>query len=206
MRTSIFLCLIALSMSHLCFAQEVENSKSPPERGLGLAHAYMVQLTEFRIKKSTDAPVPTDEILKSFDELKDNGEIEIIETIRLSALPGYESMMQIGRRAAVTVGVMNAPGRGQTRQVQHQMIGTMVRLTAEPSNGKTLLKLTYEASRFEGEGTDDSPPDTKTLQFNTTLLLDPSKTSLVGGTSADSSTYCPPEALAQEYPAYGCYN
>ncbi len=126
---------------------------------------------------------------KSFDELKDNGDIEIIETIRLSAVSTYETMMQIGKKATVNVGVMNAPGRGPTRQMQQQMIGTLVRLTAEPSDGKTMLKLSYEASRFEGEGSDDCPPDTKTFQINTTLLLERDRKALVGGTSAESSTF-----------------
>ena len=189
MRLSTILFLASITVTSFCVAQEIENSQAVTNKSSGLGNAYIVQLTEFRFKKSSDMHIPSSEIVKSFDELKDNGDIEIIETIRLSALPSYESMMQIGNRATVTVGVMNAPGRGQTRQTQQQMIGTMVRLTAEPSDGKTLLKLSYEASRFEGEGSDDSPPDTKTFQINTTLLLDRSKTALVGGTSAGSSTF-----------------
>ena len=111
------------------------------------------------MKKKSDVYISSSEVVKSFGELKENGDIEIVETIRLSALPSFESMMQMGKRATVTVGVSNAPGRGQTRQMQQQMIGTMVRLTAEPSDGKALLKLSYEASRFEGRGTDENGSD-----------------------------------------------
>lgn len=189
MRLSTILLFASITFSSFCYAQEDKNSQPVTNKSSGLGSAYVVQLTEFRMKKSSDVRISSSEIVKAFDELKDNGDIEIIESIRLSALPTYESMVQIGKKATVTVGVVNAPGRGATRQTQQQMIGTMVRLTAEPSDGKTLLKLSYEASRFEGEGSDDSPPDTKTFQINTTLLLERSKTALVGGTSAESSTF-----------------
>jgi hypothetical protein len=189
MRFSTVLFLGSIMATSFCFAQEDKNSQAVTNKSSGLGNAYIVQLTEFRMKKSSDVQLSSIEILKSFDQLRDNGDIEIIETIRLSALPTYESMMQIGKKATVTVGVMNVPGRPQARQMQQEMIGTMVRLTAEPCDGKTLLKLSYEASRFEGERSNDSPPDTKTFQINTTLLLDRSKTTLVGGTSAESSTF-----------------
>jgi type II secretory pathway component GspD/PulD (secretin) len=68
-------------------------------------------------------------------------------------------------------------------------IGTLVRLTAEPADGKVLLKLSYECSRFEGEGTDESPPDTTTFQIDTTLLLEAGKPTLVGGSSASATSY-----------------
>ncbi len=189
MRFSTVLFLVFMTASSFGSAQEIDSSQAALKQSSELGNVYIVQLTEFRMKKSADVHLSTSEIVKSFDEMKDNGDIEIIETIRLSALPSYESMMQIGRRATVTVGISNAPGRGQVRQMQEQMIGTMVRVTAEPCDGRTLLKLSYEASRFEGEGSDDSPPDTTSFQLNTTLLLEPSKTALVGGTSAGSSTF-----------------
>ena len=185
--TALLLSLIAVTSS--CFAQEEKDSKSVANSSNGPGDVSIVHLTEFRLKKPMDESVSTNEILKSLSEMKDNGEVEVIETIRLSALPTYESMVQIGKKATVTVGVMRAPGGGQNRTMQQQAIGTMVRVTAEPVDGKTRLKLSYEASRFEGEGTNESPPDTKTFQINTTLLLERSKTVLVGGSSADSSTF-----------------
>ena len=189
MRNFTVLFLASITVTSFCFAQEDKISQTVTNKSSGLGNAYIVQLTEFRLKKPSNVRMSSSEIVKAFDEMKDNGDVEIIETIRLSALPTYETMMQIGKKATVTVGVVNAPGRGPTRQMQQQMIGTLVRLTAEPSDGKTLLKLSYEASRFEGEGSDDSPPDTKTFQVNTTLLLERAKTALVGGTSAESSTF-----------------
>jgi len=182
------LFLAVVMASSLGSSQEIEKSQAASKKSSGSGNAYIVQLTEFRMKKS-DVHVSASEIIKLLDEMKDNGDIEVIETIRLSALPSYESMIQIGRRATITAGTMDAPGRGQTRLTQHQEIGTTVRLTAEPSGERTLLKLSYEAIRLEGEASDDIPPDTTAFEINTAMLLEPSKTVLVGGTSADSSAF-----------------
>jgi hypothetical protein len=149
----------------------------------------IVQLTEFRMKKSANIDLLSNEIEKSFDEMKVRGEIEIIETIQISVLPGFESMVQVGKLATVNVGVTSSPGKAPSRHTQQQSIGTLVRLTAEPRDGKTQLGLTYESSRFDRERTDDSPPDTNTFTVNTTMLISPSKTTLVGGSSAGSSTF-----------------
>jgi hypothetical protein len=150
---------------------------------------YLVQLTEFRISDSSHAGWSTDEIVKRFERREEDGDVEIVETIRLSVLSGHESMVQVGRRARVTVGVVSTPGRGPTRQMESHNIGTMVSLTAEPADGRVLLKLSYTSSRFEGEGTDESPPDTTTFQIDATLLLEAGKPTLVGGSSASPTSY-----------------
>lgn len=154
------------------------------------AQSYVVQFTEFRLKSSSDPKLSASEIVKSFEQMRDDGKVELVEVVRLSTLAGYESMVQFGKMASVTVGTTAAlPGRGPTRQLQRQSVGTLVRVTAEPQEGKVLLKLAYEASRFEGAGQEDSPPDTVTVQFNTTLLIETGKPTLVGGTSADATTF-----------------
>lgn len=99
-------------------------------------------------------------------------------------------MVQFGRRATVTVGRTSAgPGRPTARHTQQQEVGTQVRVLASQQEGKVLLKLSYNASRLEGEGTEDSPPDTSTVQFDTTLLLEPGTPTLVGGTSSKTGSY-----------------
>jgi len=175
--------------NNFCLAQNLEKSEASSKGHREREEVYIVQLTEFRMKKASDAKISASDIIKALDEMKDNGEIEIVETIRLSAFPGLKSMVQIGRIATVTTGVISAPGRVQHRQSQRQDIGTLVELTADPSNGKVLLNLAFEASRFDDEGTETTPPDTTTFAINTTLLLTPGKTTFVGGTSADGSSF-----------------
>ncbi len=184
MQTLVLFVFVSIVANSFCFGQGIGGQppivEGPP---------CIVQLTEFRMKKSPNIDQLSIEIEKSFDEMKVSGEIEIIETIQISVLPGFESMLQIGKMATVTTGVTSSPNKAPSRHTQQQSIGTLVRLTAEPRDGKTQLGLTYESSRFDREGTVDSPPDTNTFTVNTTMLISPSKTTLVGGSSVGSSTF-----------------
>jgi hypothetical protein len=189
MRKPILLLGLIVCLGNSSLGQDApEPAAALPSASSG-GESYLVQLTEFRIGDSSHAGWSTDEIVKRFERRDEGGDVEIVETIRLSAHRGCESMVQVGRRARVTVGVVTAPGRGSTRQMESHNIGTLVRLTAEPADGKVLLKLSYECSRFEGEGTDESPPDTTTFQIDTTLLLEAGKPTLVGGSSASPTSY-----------------
>ena len=189
MRKPVLLLGLIVCVGNSALGQDApEPAAALPSASTG-GETYLVQLTEFRIKDSAHAGWSTDEIVKRFERREEDGDVEIVESIRLSALSGLESMVQVGRRARVTVGVVSAPGRGPTRQTEWESIGTLVRLTAQPADDKVLLKLSYECSRFEGEGTDESPPDTTTFQIDTTLLLEAGKPTLVGGSSASPTSY-----------------
>lgn len=69
------------------------------------------------------------------------------------------------------------------------VLGATVRLTAEESSGKTLVKLSYDASRLEEDPPENRMPDWTEFSIDTTLRLDLGKTVLVGGSSEASSTY-----------------
>jgi hypothetical protein len=152
--------------------------------------SYVVQLTEFRLKESSDPSLSAGDIVRSFQQMKDDENLELVETVRLSTLAHHESMVQFGKQATVITGVaFPGAGRAPARSTQQQTIGTLVRVTVEPRDGKVLLKLSYEVSRFEGELPEDRPPHTVTKQFNTTLLIEAGKPTLVAGTSADATSY-----------------
>jgi type II secretory pathway component GspD/PulD (secretin) len=151
------------------------------------------------MKNAADPKLSAADIVQAFQQPKAEETLQVMETVRLSALEGHEAMVQFGKNAAVTVGVTNfsgAPnfpgGRGNARQVQYRQVGTLVKLTAQSQADKVLLKLSYEVSRLEG-GSPDGPeadaPDMSVIQFNTTLLLEPGKPTLVGGTSAESTNF-----------------
>jgi hypothetical protein len=149
--------------------------------------SYFLLLREFRIKTPLDYQMTAPEIAKSFDQLKKDGKVELIDTIRLTALEYNESMVMFGKRTSVTTGVArNAQGQRQLSLTSVQM-GTTVRATVSPQDSKVLLKLSYDASRMEGVGTEESPPDTITVQFSTSLLLELGMPTLVGGSTAEES-------------------
>jgi hypothetical protein len=193
-----FLLLLAACM--LTPAAVVGQEEKPHEAGAASPKSYVVQFTEFRLKNAADPNLSAADIVQAFQQPNAEETLELIETVRLSALDGHESMVQFGKSAAVTMGVANfggAPnfpggGRGNARQVQYRQVGTLVRLTAQSQAEKVLLKLSYEVSRLEAPAPDsaeDDAPDVNVIQFNTTLLVEPGKPTLVGGTSAEPTDF-----------------
>lgn len=170
--------------------QEQAASGEAASEPVEAPRTYVVQLSEFRLKSSSDPNLTAEDVVESFERADGNEDFDLIETIRLAAMEQHESMVQFGRRATVAVGVTSsAPGRPQMRRTEHMQIGTLMRVQVASQQDKVLLKMSYEASRFKGEGTDDSPPDTVTVQLDTTLLLKPGKAMLLGGSSAESGSY-----------------
>ena len=151
--------------------------------------SYFLLLREFRIKMPLDYNLTAPEIAKSFDQLKKDGKVELIDTIRLTVLENNESMVMFGKRTNVTTGVGRTPqGLRQISQASFQL-GTSVRATVSPQDSKVLLKLSYDASRLEGVATEETPPDTITVQFSTSLLLELGMPTLVGGSTAEETDF-----------------
>lgn len=149
---------------------------------------YVVQFTEFRFKEAPESPLTTKDILQSFEQLRKDGRLEIIETVRLSALEQCEAMVQFGRSVAVTTGATALPNGRSNRQFQFRQVGTLVRVTAQPKQEKILLNVMYEASRLGPETKEDAPQDINQVTFNTTLMIEPGRPTLVGSDSADTSS------------------
>jgi hypothetical protein len=190
-----FMRCIALSMvvsmfvSAVCVAQEDSQCDAGAATPGPAVQSYVVQLTEFRLKSSSDPAMTANEVVKSFEEMSADGGVDVVEIVRLSALAGHESTVQFGKMTNAPVAVTYGGGFGSARQFQRQSVGTLVRVTAVPQEGKVLLKLSYEASRLATAGPEDRPPDNSTVQFNTTLLIEPGKPTLVAGTSAETTTF-----------------
>jgi hypothetical protein len=158
---------------------------SPPVTSLA---SYVIQVTELHTNVPIDAKMDSKELLGKLEQLKKDGTVELLETVRLSALEGQESMAQFGRQAAVTAGTSQVvPGRA-VRNIHMTQVGTLVRVTARRHEGKVLLKLTYEASRLGEQANQDSPPDVVSVQCNTTLAVAPGQTVLAGSMFSATST------------------
>lgn len=161
-----------------------DTADKAPESTL---RSYVVQLTEFRWKGSADLALSPRELVRAVDQLRKDGKLDVIETVRLSALENHESMAQFGKSVAIVTGVADT-GQGRVRNVGFHQVGTMVKLTAVPKDGKVVLELQYEASRLNGEGAADLPSSTLTTQFKTTLMIEPGTPTLVGSTTAQPSS------------------
>ena len=158
---------------------------SPPVTSLA---SYVIQVTELHTDVPIDAKMDSEELLDKFEQLKQDGKVELLKTVRLSALEGQESMAQFGRQTAVTDGTSQVmPGRA-VRNIRMTQVGTLVRVTVQRHEDEVLLKLTYEASRLGEQANQDSPPDVATVQCNTTLAVGRGQTVLAGGMFSANST------------------
>lgn len=165
-----------------------------PQQDLGLLPAeigqtFFVTITEFRLSEAIDSRLSPDEIVALFDSAKSEGKAELIESVGLSTIESLETSVRFSKRIAVTVGAMMSPAAGRIRNVQDREVGTLVRLVAESRGEQVAVRLAYEASRMVGEGADDAPPDTHSIQLSSTLLLEPGVPKLVGRTTGDGTSF-----------------
>ncbi len=68
-------------------------------------------------------------------------------------------------------------------------LGTLVQVKATPQESKVLLKVAYTVSRMDDNLSEEKQPDTVTVTFNSTLLLDIGKATLVGGMASDTTDF-----------------
>jgi hypothetical protein len=171
---------VSLVIAGVSSAQDASTSSD----GAGKPSTYVVQLTEFRLNQTLDPSLSAAQILELVSKKDNNAGYEAIETIRLSTLSGMESMVQFGRRVNVTVGKTVTRGGETARNVQALDVGTIVRVTATPENGSVFLKLTYETSKLDGNGDEDTPPELTKTQISTTQLLELGQPRLVGSSTS----------------------
>ena len=171
--------------------QSFRQSNTSPDPSVKAEQSYFVQFTEFRFKHAVDLDVhrTSDEIVLSFDKLHKEGKIELIETIRLSALEYHENSVQFGKTMSVTSGVTRTAQGLQQQSRQTVPIGTMVQVKPTPQEGKVLLKVTYTVSRMHDNIGEEKQPDIVTVQLNSTLLLEIGKATLVGGFASDENDF-----------------
>ncbi len=149
---------------------------------------FVVQFTEFRFKHAPEVNRTANEIVQSFDLLNKEGKIELIESVRLTALEFHESTAQFGKTTSVTTGVTRT-AQGQQRSVSNVPLGTMIQVVATPQESKVLLKVAYTASRIDDNISEEKQPEVVNVQFNTTLLLELGKATLVGGISSETNDF-----------------
>lgn len=172
------------------------DAAATPSTQPALLDSYVVRLVEIRTSGTLEEPLTAENFTSSLEKLKQDGKVALLESIRVSAIANQEAMAQFGKSAAITVGT-NFPGggpggpgggRGPMRVTQERNMGTIVKVTVSPQAGKLLVKLVYEASRFEDEKPEDRPPAHTTTHFASTLVVGPGKTILVGGQDSEKSS------------------
>ncbi|EMI21506.1 secreted protein [Rhodopirellula maiorica SM1] len=147
------------------------------------ATQYFVELAEYKLEQSIPTGLAEDEVIASI--LKSG--TKPVETIRLTAMSETESMVQIGRRVALTTGTMTRSGV-TTRQTQEMEIGTMLRLKIKEHTKGAIADIDYTTSRLDGDGANDTPPDVVTNTIQSTQFYGLGKTRLLSTVGASKLT------------------
>lgn len=165
------------------------NVFAAPDPSVKAEQSFLVQFTEFRFKQSPDVNRTSSEIVQSFDQLNKEGKIELVQTVRLNVLEYHENMVQIGKNASVISGITRTAQGMQQQSRQSVSVGTLVQVKATPQDSKVLLKVAYTASRMDDNEPEEKQSDIATVTFNSTLLLEIGKATLVGGMTSDTNNF-----------------
>jgi len=135
---------------------------------------YLVELAEYKLDQAIPIGLGEAEVI---DAILSSG-VKPVETIRLTALSNTDSMVQFGKRIAVTTASMTR-GDATTRQTKEIEIGTILSLRIKPLAKGAIAEIDYSTNRVDGDGTEDSPPDVLTNTMQSTQIYVLGKTRLL---------------------------
>lgn len=149
--------------------------------------SFVFQIAEIRTAEAAPVELTSAEVLKWLEEAQKSGQIEFLETVRMTVVEDQKSLAQFGRSVAVVT------GESQTREGQKQIrerreFGTIVNLVAKAIGDTVGVELGYDAAR-PGDGADSGGAEMTTTQVKTKLIVEPGKPTLVTAKSAKAGTY-----------------
>jgi hypothetical protein len=165
-------------------AQEPAATASSPNNN---ASNLVATLTEYRFKTQIDPKIDTTELLKQTEELKKQGSLESIETLRVSFREGTEFTFQHGKQVPFVTGTSVSASGKTIQNIQMREVGLILKLRATKAEGKINVDLEYDAARLE-EPKDDLPATVSKMRVGTKLLLESKKPVIVSNTSGDTSS------------------
>lgn len=173
--------LFALPLS----GQDAAISSDQPRK----PNSYIVTITEFQLDTSA-VDVPPAEIASKFEQLKKDGHVDWVETVRLSVLEGHQSTVQFGKTVALTTGMSQTASGRTSRQSTDRQLGTAVKISAHSNGERVGLELDYQSSRIDGSTQEEGlRPDIATMQVETAVLMSPGSPTLIAGMSGSDSTF-----------------
>lgn len=170
-------------------AQDLGRVKPEPPAGLEAIRprSYVFQIAEIRTAEAAPVELTSAEVLKWLEEAQKSGQIEFLETVRLTAVEDQKSLAQFGRSVEVVKGdSQTTEGKRQNRE--RREFGTIVNLVAKSIGDTVGVELGYDAAR-PGDGADGGAAEMTTTQVRTKLIVEPGKPTLVTAKSSKSGTY-----------------
>ncbi len=153
-------------------------------------HIYNVRLTDYRL----DSPLPEDlsasEVVERLKQLSSAGEVNRVETLRLSALEGKVSFIEFSKTTPVVVGVSHGGlGREPVKSMENREVSTQLELLAKQDGDRIHVQVVYKVGRLEDDGTETSPPSISSFRVECTQLLEPGTPVLIGSSQGKGATY-----------------
>ena len=99
-KTSLCLCLIWF-LPATTLVHGGARDDPPPKNRAATLQAYIVRLTEIRLSDLLDQNLSAKEVLKSLEQMKKEGKVEMMETVQLSVLDENDSVAQFQRSVPV---------------------------------------------------------------------------------------------------------
>ena len=184
MRIALVMLFAVLVPGGNAYSQEFTISARERKTTTSESHVYRVYFTEFRMADSSDVKIAECDFAKTFEQLKNDKEINIIETGELRIYEGHDAVMQVGRTETITIESSDK----SLHRVERPM-GTLVSAKASTVGGKTLLQLLFEASRIEGGADSAAVTPQNILVVDTTVLIDRDQTRILTGKTTGTPFY-----------------
>ncbi len=148
---------------------------------------YTIQFIEFRTKPGVEFTDKGRDFTQTFEKAKTDGKVELVESMRLTALEKNPISVSFSKNIAITTGATQTQF-GRSRNMQQMQIGTSVEGIAMEKDGKVILNFTYQSSRLGIEKSEDVTPDIMQTSFKVSLPVELDALMLVGMQSTESTT------------------
>ncbi|TWU37338.1 type II and III secretion system protein [Novipirellula artificiosorum] len=174
------LCIaLVVWFAHSASSQESRNPYPDPPTipEAGVSENYVITLAVYRLDHPIDsAQKNAAELIASLTA----SENKPTETIHLSVVSGFRTMVQFGSDVSVTTGSIT--NRGSTaRQMETRSVGTLLTATITPKQNQLLVELNYSSSQIAGDEQADSHPSVVKNTIETSLMMEIGKPMLVSG-------------------------
>ena len=176
-----FLSLVLIGWMGLAGIATAQEIDAAAVSSIAEIESFNVEISTYRVEIPIPRDTSADKLVKLLTQPAADQPPIPVETVRLTAISGAQSMVQFGRRVPVLSGSTVINRGPVARQFQTVELGTLARVMVQPQADKILVKLDLESTRLEGEGSDDTPPSTGSSQISTTVLLVPGEPTLLGG-------------------------
>ncbi len=181
-------CTVNLTVNARYGAAEPKAPTSHAPRAIALEVLIVGTKGGPKDEHAAELSGPSDKVAARLRKLESEGQIVVIDRIRLTTVENQKTLVQGGRAAPVASG-RTLVGRGGPPQTSYrqQSVGTLISATARVDGDVVIVELQVEKSELERRPSKPQPDDefvplgTETLTSQATVRIESGKTVLASG-------------------------